>query len=204
MNAEVGKIAAELAKHGCVLVGEFKLSSGLKSPYYIDLRTLPSYPELFELVTDAYVFLLKKTRIAFDRIAGIATAGIPIATLVAYKLKKPFLYVRKENRAHGTQRLVEGVADVGDAVILIDDVATTGGNLRWAIEALRERGAEVNHAMVLVDREQGAKEKLEAIGVRLLPIMTSSKLMEELHSRGIISIDEYKKIVRYIGGGKLV
>ena len=204
MRADMGKIAKALAKHGCVLVGEFKLTSGLTSPYYIDLRALPSHPESFELVTDAYVSALGSAGIAFDRIAGIATAGIPIATLVAHKLKKPFLYVRKENRTHGTGRLVEGVVSAGDKVLMIDDVVTTGGNLQRAIEALRGQGAKVEHAMVLVDREQGARENLSAMGVRLLPLMTSSELMGELRSKGIISTEEYEKVISYIRGGEHV
>jgi len=204
MNMEIGELAIELAKHGCVLVGEFKLTSGLTSPYYIDLRVLPSHPKLFELVADAYVSALDDSGIAFNRIGGIATAGVPIATLVAHKLRKPLLYVRKEERAHGTKQMVEGLVSTDDMVLVLDDVVTTGGNLQTAIESLRELGAKVEHVMVLVDREQGAKEKLEAMGVRLLSIMTSSELMGKLHSNGIISDAEYERVIDYIREGEHV
>ena len=197
-----GELAIELAKHGCVLVGEFKLTSGLKSPYYIDLRRVPSHPELFDQVADAYISVLKKHGTRFDRIAGVPTAGIPVATLVAYKSKKPFLYVRKEERAHGTQRLIEGVVNPGDRVLLIDDVVTTGGNLQRAIGALRESGARVEHAAVLVDREQGARENLAASGVELLALMTASELIGELYSKGIISKEDHERVIEYIGREK--
>jgi orotate phosphoribosyltransferase len=200
MGVDTSKIALALAEHRCILVGEFRLSSGLVSPYYIDLRAVPSYPGLFDLMTDAYVLTLSELKIPFDRIAGIATAGIPLAALVAYKLGKPFLYVRKEERVHGTQRLVEGDVKAGDMVIILDDVVTTGGNLLRGIRALRERRAKVGHALVLVDREQGAKENLEAAGVKLISVLTSSEVIEHLYSKGVISREDYKRVVDYIRG----
>lgn len=204
MRIDVSKLALALAKHKCVLVGEFKLSSGITSPYYVDLRTVPSHPELFDLVADAYVAGLKDLKLTFDRIAGIATAGVPIASLVAHKLKKPFLYARKDEKAYGTKNLIEGVVNAGDSVLVVDDVATTGGSLQRAIGALRERGAKVNHVMVLVDREQGAKESLNAMDVKLISLMTSSKLIEELHLKGIVAKGDYEKVLEYIRRGKHV
>jgi len=204
MKADMSKIALALAKHDCVLIGEFKLSSGVTSPYYIDLRTVPSHPKLFDLVTNAYVAVLKSLKLDFDRVAGVATAGVPIAALVAYKLKKPFLYVRKEEKAHGTKSLIEGIVNSGDSLLIVDDVATTGGSLQRAVEALRERGAKVEHVVVLVDREQGAGKNLAAKGVKLVSLMTSSKLIEELYLKGIVAKSDYEKVVEYIRRGEYV
>jgi orotate phosphoribosyltransferase len=198
----LSKLAVELANHECVLVGEFKLSSGLMSPYYLDLRAIPSYPELLELVIETYIESLKKLQISFDRIAGIATAGIPVATMVAYKLKKPFLYVRKEEKAYGTKRLLEGIVEKGDVVLLLDDVATTGGNLQHAVNVLRENGAEVKQTIVLVDREQGARQNLAKMNVELITITNSSELMKELHSKGVVKKDDYEEVIEYIRRGK--
>ena len=202
MKVDLQKIALALAKHRCVMVGEFKLTSGLMSPYYIDLRATPSHQELFDLITDAYVAELRSLGLSFDRIAGVATAGVPIGALVAYKLQKPFLYIRRDERAHGTKSLIEGVVNPGESILIVDDAATTGGSLLRAIEALRERGGKVDYAMVLVDREQGGRKNLAKVGVKLLALMTSSRLMQELYLNGFVSKDEYEKVVKYIEENK--
>jgi len=199
---DILSLAVELAKNGCVLVGQFKLSSGLTSPYYIDLRTVPSYPALFDLLTDAYVERIGELGEKYDRISGIATAGVPIASLVAYKLRAPFLYVRKEERIHGTGSMVEGVVERGDIVLLLDDVATTGRSLVRAIDALREKGAEVRSVLVMVDREQGAAEVLSKLGVRLHSITTASGLIKQLYLKGIVTKEDYEKVMRYMRGGE--
>lgn len=201
---DIQKIAIALAKHRCVMVGEFKLTSGLMSPYYIDLRATPSHQDLFDLITSAYVAELKSLGLSFDRIAGVATAGVPIGALVAYKLNKPFLYIRREERTHGTKSLIEGVINPGESILIVDDAITTGGSLLKAIEAIRERGGKVEYAMVLVDREQGGAQNLAKRGVKLISLMTASRLMQELYLKGFISKEDYEKVINYIKESKNV
>ncbi|MGC8816912.1 MAG: orotate phosphoribosyltransferase [Candidatus Hadarchaeum sp.] len=199
---DVQKIALALAKHRCVMVGEFKLTSGLMSPYYIDLRATPSHQDLFDLITSAYVAELKSRGISFDRIAGVATAGVPIGALVAYKLNKPFLYIRREERTHGTKSLIEGVINPGESILIVDDAVTTGGSLLKAIEAIQERGGRVEYAMVLVDREQGGAQNLAKKGVKLISLMTASRLIQELYLKGFISREDYERVIKYIQESK--
>lgn len=194
------ELAAELYRRRCITFGDFTLSAGGKSPYYIDLRIIPSYPDLYDAVTDLYASTVRK--LEADRIAGIATAGIPIAALTAHKLAKPFLYVRKEAKAHGTQRLIEGVLNRGDVVVVVDDVITTGSNIVRAVRAIRELEACVSKAVVLIDREQGGADALRREGVELISIVRASRLVGELRLQRLIDESTYRKVLDYISSGR--
>ena len=134
-KVEMAKI---LYKIDALKFGLFKLTSGKVSPYYIDLRIIPSFPDAFRDICNFYAEQIT-TQIGlknFDRIAGIPIAGIPFASQVAYNLKKPFLYVRKGVKLHGRERRVEGILVSGNRVLLLDDLVTTGLTLKKAAEAL--------------------------------------------------------------------
>lgn len=191
--------ACELLLHVSALkFGSFKLTSGKLSPFYIDLRLVPSYPEVFEKITDMYVRLIRNEVEVFDRIAGVPTAGLPIATLVSYKLKAPLIYVRKSAKEHGTQRAVEGVLNDGDRVLLVDDLATTGSSLLGAAQAIRSQGGKVEHAVVLIDREQGCANTLSSNGISLHFLISASQLFETLHRKGLITHLDYQRSIDYL------
>ena len=97
---------------------------------------------------------------------------------------------------------MEGELNPGDVVLVVDDVATTGRSLKWAVEVLRGHGAEVAHAVVLVDREQGARKNLRNEGVELIAVTTAKELIKELYLRGNISNEEYRKVMDYIEEGR--
>mgnify|MGYP003872852477 CR=1 FL=1 len=186
----------DLYKHECILFGEFKLTSGLTSPYYIDLRITPSFPQLFKKIINVYkehVSPLKP-----EVIAGIATAGLPLASVLAYEMSLPLVYVRKEERKHGTKKLVEGSVKPGAHTIIVDDVATTGGSIVRAVRELRNIGLNVKYAVVLVDREQGAVEKLKELNVELKPILKVSDLIRILYEEKVIDSSIYNRVTEYI------
>jgi len=187
---------------GCIKIGSFKLTSGMISPIYIDLRTLPSHPKIFKsVVNEAISRIIGK--INFNIVCGIATGGIPLATAIAYEIGKPMIYVRKKAKGHGMQKLIEGDYKEGAIVLLVDDVATTGGTLTKTIDILREEGLTVKDAFVIVDRGQGAKEKLSKKGVKLHYLMTLKEIVEYLNRRSLISKEDYLKITRYLGGANV-
>jgi orotate phosphoribosyltransferase len=194
------EICKVLNKIGALQFGAFKLTSGKISPYYIDLRIIPSFPDAFQKICEFYIEFIKKEiqNRNFKRIAGIPVAGIPFASIIAYNLKKPFLYIRKGVRLHGRQRRIEGILAPGDAVLLVDDLVTTGISLRNAARAVRAEGGVVTDAAVLLDREEGGKEKLEKNGIRLHALLNVSGIANKLCEIQAIDEDQLKTILRQV------
>jgi orotate phosphoribosyltransferase len=197
VKVEICKI---LNKIGALQFGAYKLTSGKISPYYIDLRVVPSFPDAFQKVCDFYVgFIRDEIGVKnFERMAGIPVAGIPFAALIAYSLQKPFLYVRKGVRLHGRQRRIEGILAPGDRVLLIDDLITTGLSLRKAAKGLIAEGGVVTDAVVLLDREEGGKEKLEKSGIKLHALLTMSEIAQKLYEIEAIDDEQLKTILKQI------
>lgn len=177
-------LADELLSAGCIKFGEFTLKSGLKSPIYIDLRQIITYPKLLEQIGAAYLPLLKDLK--FNRIAGLPYAAIPIATAISLAGEYPMIYPRKEVKTYGTKADIEGEYHAGETVVVIDDLATTGGSKFEAIEKLTGVGLVVKDIVVLVDRQSGAKESLEQAGYNLHAVLTITQLLDYWESTGAV------------------
>lgn len=197
VKVEICKI---LNKIGALQFGAFRLTSGKISPYYIDLRIVPSFPDAFQKVCSFYVnFINKEVGVKnFERIAGIPVAGIPFASLIAYSLKKPFLYIRKGVRLHGRQRRIEGIIAPGDRVLLIDDLITTSLSLKKAAKTVMAEGGVVNDAVVLLDRGEGGRERLEERGIKLHALLNMSEIANTLYEIGTIDEEQLKTILKQI------
>lgn len=200
VKVEICKI---LNKIGALKFGAFKLTSGKISPYYIDLRIIPSFPDAFQKICNLQAAFIKEEigLKSFDRIAGIPIAGIPFASLIAYNLKKPFLYIRKGVRLHGRRRRIEGILTPGDRVLLIDDLITTGLSLTEAKKAIEAEGGITTDAVVLLDREEKGKEKLDENGIRLYALLEMSEIANRLCEIGAIDEVQLKTILKQIKKG---
>ena len=194
------EIAKILHNIDALKFGVFKLTSGKSSPYYIDLRIVPSFPDAFRQICDFYgEYIINQIGFEnFDRVAGVPLAGIPFASQIAYNLRKPFLYVRKGIRRHGRQRRVEGILVSGDRVLLVDDLVTTGLNLKKAAEAIKAEGGVVKEAVAFLDREEGGKEKLEKSGIKIHTLLQMSEVANTLYEIGAIDEDSLKTILMQI------
>jgi orotate phosphoribosyltransferase len=189
-----------LHKIDALKFGVFKLSSGKQSPYYVDLRVVPSFPDAFRDICDFYVeYITSQVGLEnFDRVAGVPLAGMPFASQIAYNLRKPFLYVRKGVRKHGRQRRVEGILVSGDRVLLIDDLITTGLNLKKAAEAIRAEGGVVTEVVALLDREEGGKAKLEKIDLKVHALLQIRDVANTLYEIGAIDEESFNTILAQI------
>ena len=185
-----------LFENGLIKIGSFKLSSGIISPFYIDLRGLISYPKVLKRIAKMILDLVS-VKTNFDVVAGIATGGIPLAAFISSISEIPMAYVRKEKKGHGLEKLIEGIVN-GKRVLLVDDVATTGASLEYAINVLRQNGAIIDHAAVIVDREEGAKERLERIGVKLLSLTTAKEIFTDLYTLRVIDKETFQRIITYL------
>lgn len=203
---EKEEIKSELAKIlnriGALKFGTFKLTSGEISPYYLDLRIVPSFPDAFRRICDLYIELIKTAvgTEGFDRIAGIPTAGISFASIAAYHLKKPFIYVRTTEREHGRGRSVEGILLPGNRVLLMDDLITKGGSILKVAEAVRAEGGVVTDAVVLMDREENGHQNLVKDGIKLHFLLTTSELASKLHDIDAITREQLNIILKRTKG----
>jgi uridine monophosphate synthetase len=195
--SHLSTLADQLLEAGCIKFGEFTLKSGLKSPIYIDLRQIISYPKLLEGIGAAYLPLIKDLK--FDRLAGLPYAAIPIATTVSLQGNYPMIYPRKEVKSYGTKAEIEGEYHAGETALVIDDLATTGGSKFEAIEKLTGAGLKVKDVVVLVDRQSGARESLEQAGYSMHAVLTISQMLDHWETAGKVQkskIDETREFLK--------
>jgi uridine monophosphate synthetase len=187
-------VADGLLNTGCVQFGEFTLKSGMQSPVYIDLRRLVAHPQLLNQVAEAYLPILQT--LTFTQLAGIPYAGLPITTAISLAGGWPMLYPRKEVKTYGTKAEIEGIFSPGEQVVVIDDLATTGGSKFEAIQKLTSAGLKVKDVVVLIDRQSGAKRSLADEGYQLHVVFTLNQLLVYWEARERIP-NEQITAVRY-------
>jgi orotate phosphoribosyltransferase len=157
-----------------VRFGEFELSHGGTSDYYVDKYRFETDPDALGALAAAFA-----ERVDGTKLAGVALGAVPLVAVTSVETGLPYVVVRKETKEYGTGNRIEGRLDEGEEVVVIEDVATTGQSAAAAVAALREAGAEVRRVLVVVDREEGARATLDDRGVELDALLTASELLAD-------------------------
>lgn len=199
-RSDLAPLIQALFDLGAVRFGEFTLHSGLKSPIYLDLRLLISDPKVLRQTASAYTGLIREAGLAFDRLAAIPYAALPIGVMVAQELDRPLIYPRKEIKEYGTRRTIEGRFAPGETVLVLDDLVTTGASKFEAIAPLTAAGLVVHDVVVLIDREQGGRAELAAHGYRLHSLVTMTAMLNHLVEQGCISADQRAAVLETVKG----
>jgi orotate phosphoribosyltransferase len=170
MNREqLAKRIAEVS----LLRGEFILRSGRKSNYYLDKYRFETQPDV--LVELGKLFAQRVSE-KVNRIAGAELGAVPLAAAAAMACGKPFVIVRNQKKDYGTSKLVEGVLNAGDTVLIVEDVLTTGGQVLEAAKSLKEAGAKIDRIVAVIDRQEGARQNIESAGYIFEALFTTDDL----------------------------
>jgi orotate phosphoribosyltransferase len=167
-------LVAALRAADAVQYGEFELSHGGTSEYYVDKYRFETDPDCLAAIAKAFA-----ERVGADtKLAGVALGGVPLAAATATEAGVPYVIARKATKEYGTANRIEGRLDEGEEVVVVEDIVTTGQSAVDAVEALREAGATVNRALIVVDREEGGRELLAEHGVEMDALATASDLLD--------------------------
>ncbi|WP_372911386.1 orotate phosphoribosyltransferase [Salinigranum sp.] len=168
------ELISALRAADAVQFGEFELSHGGTSDYYVDKYLFETDPDCLQLVAEAFA-----DRDGDTKLAGVALGAVPLVAVTSVETGNPYVVVRKKAKEYGTANRIEGRFEAGEEVVVLEDIATTGQSALDAVAALRELGAVVDRVLVVVDREEGARELLADHDVELEALVTASDLLAD-------------------------
>jgi uridine monophosphate synthetase len=199
-DAIVARELSELLHRiGVVRFGEFTLKDGRRSPFYLDMRVLVSYPAALARVARA--LLQRAADLRYDRIAGLPYAGLPLAVAMSLLAERPMIYVRKEAKEYGTKKLIEGEFAPGERALMVDDVVTSGGAKLDAVTPFRDAGLVVEDVLVIVDRSDGGASALAAAGLRLHSVLDVRSLLDNLRAHGAVPAADIDRALDFLASG---
>lgn len=175
----MSKMSQALVDCGALQFGDFTLASGAKSSYYIDIKRASTDPKVLKLIAELMAENLAQSGLKIDRIAGVVLGSVPLAAALSLETEIPYIMIRKEKKDHGTGKLIEGILNEGEKVLVVEDVITSAGSSITAIGTLRAAGAVVENVFSVIDREAGGADNLAEINVKLTPLVRASELLSE-------------------------
>lgn len=177
------EIIQQLYQIEAIKFGNFTLKSGVISPIYIDLRQIIAYPKLMQSI--ARLIWEQVKHIECDMICGVPYTALPLATCIAVEFNKPMLIVRKEAKAYGTKKQIEGRYKPGQTCLIIEDVVTSASSVLGVIEELKKEGLIIHHAAAFLDRQQHGEQNLANAGCEFFKVISLTDIVNELKRSGI-------------------
>ena len=160
-------------RDAALLHGDFTLRSGRKSQYYLDKYRFETEPDILRALAER---MAERVDASIDRLAGAELGGIPLVTATALATGKPAIYIRNQKKDYGTAQQIEGKLEAGDRVLIVEDIATTGGQVLEAAQQLSAFGADVARIVAVIDRQEGAREHIEGAGYTFDALLTKADL----------------------------
>mmetsp|Transcript_19714 Transcript_19714/g.33852 ORF Transcript_19714/g.33852 Transcript_19714/m.33852 type:complete len:562 (-) Transcript_19714:597-2282(-) len=183
-------LIVELFDTGCIIFGDHVQASGVTLPYYIDLRTIISNPPLFAQVVSMYAEIVEQ--LEFDRLAGIPYGSLPTATGLSLRMHRPMVFPRKEVKAHGTKRVIEGAYEPGETVVVIDDILISGKSIVEGARKIESCGLHVRDMVVFIDHESpGVQATLAEQGYRCQAVFGRREIAEVLLDAARINQEQF-------------
>jgi orotate phosphoribosyltransferase len=176
---DTGTLIDALRDADAVKFGEFELSHGGTSNYYVDKYVFETSPGCLALVAEAFGDLIAELDTEGTTLGGVALGAVPLVAATSVETGTPYVIVRKQQKEYGTGNRVEGDFEAGEEIVVIEDIATTGRSAIDAAEALREAGATVRRVFVVVDRQEGATANLAEHDLELRSLVTADELLAD-------------------------
>ena len=181
-------------------ISPFKLSNNMKTDYYFNTKKIYSNSYFMNLIANKIVKKIKhfseKNNIDYEHIVGVPYGSIPLSSIVSHKLEKSMLFTRKESKTYGTQQLIEGNYEIGDSVVLIEDVITTGSSIMETVQHLENNGLLVAYIIVLFNRETGGLvDTMEKCDIPVEYVYNISRISYYLQVKKLIDDFDYGKVI---------
>ena len=196
----VKEFAIFLHKNDMIKFGDFTLTSGKNSSYYIDLRLVPSYPHQFrKMIKNLQNLIIEKTGLDdFDSLASVPTGGLLVTSALAIEVLKPLIYVRNKPKEYGTTKSIEGKTSAGMKVVMVDDVITTGTSVLNGIKQLQEAEISISDLYVIINRLEGADKILDEVGVQIHQLTDILEITNVLFQEKLVGEEIFEKIKKQV------
>ena len=200
MSEEIAKILVDIQSVNFSFKNYYTLTSGLKSPVYVDCRKIISFTKERDFIIDKSIQYLKQNGIENELIAGGETAGIPYAAFISQKLKKPMIYIRKKPKGFGINKQIEGKFDKNQSTLLVEDLATDGGSKITFVNAIREAGLLVKDIFVIFyyDIFDFKKSDLSKLDVKIHSLCTWKNIVAYLEENKVYTTTEISSLKEFL------